>query len=175
MVGGEFRLIPERAAVVKRMFDMACSGFGLSLIIKGLTADGVQPWGGGRGWNKAYLHQIISGRAALGEYQPKSHDAPAGPPVEGYYPAVIDEVTWGRAQAAVAQRKHRIGARGRVGRGSTNLFSGILWDAATAGRLQVEAQARGLAFSRTSGLLCSRWSRPPASALPVRALLGALD
>src|SRR5262249_53272163 len=43
--GGKLVLIPERAAVVKRIFSMAAGGYGMALIVKRLTADGVPTFG----------------------------------------------------------------------------------------------------------------------------------
>jgi DNA invertase Pin-like site-specific DNA recombinase len=139
--GGEFRVIPRRAAVVRRIFDMACTGYGLSLIVKHLTTNKVEPWGRGGSWSKAYVHKILTGRAVLGEYQPRKHALPEGAPVPNYYPVVIDEDTWQRAQGALAARKNQAG---RVGDKVTSLFTGLLWDARTKSRMLIGHQARGV-------------------------------
>lgn len=43
--GGSLELVPGRAAVVRRIFEMAADGCGHSLIVKRLTAEAVPPFG----------------------------------------------------------------------------------------------------------------------------------
>jgi DNA invertase Pin-like site-specific DNA recombinase len=149
--GGKLVADPARVAVVRRMFDLAVKGWGLWLIVKQLTADGVPPWGVKRhkkgtedkylpAWSKAYVYKILTGRAVLGEYQPLKNGKPDGPPILDYYPVVIDEGTWHQAQAALAQRRDR---PGRAGQKTMSLFSGLLWDARSGGRMLVSWQTRG--------------------------------
>jgi DNA invertase Pin-like site-specific DNA recombinase len=143
--GGEFRVIPERARLVKKLFELACNGYGFSLLVKYLTAEQVPPWGWGQRWSKTYLHKIITGRAVLGEYQPRKGGKKDGAAIPGYYPAVVEESTWHRAQEALAQRKD---CPGRVGRKVASLFSGLLWDAQTHSRLRIALQTRGSGKNR---------------------------
>jgi DNA invertase Pin-like site-specific DNA recombinase len=137
MKGGTFRIIPERVRVVKLVFTLACSGYGLSLIVKRLTGDGIKPWGRGKLWSKAYVHKIISRRAVVGEYQPLKNGKPDGEPIVNYYPTVIDEDTWLKAQAALSSRKDK---QGRVGKKVASLFSGLLWDGRTQSKLLITWQ-----------------------------------
>jgi DNA invertase Pin-like site-specific DNA recombinase len=152
---GKLVLVPERARVVRLIFDLTTKGYGQSLIVKKLTEDNVPCFGRASGWSKAYLHKIITGRAVLGEYQPfktKKTDGPKvkepdGPPVANYYPAVIDQGTWDRAQIALESRKKKTG---RVGHRVASLFTGLLWDAATQTRLGIAWQGTGRKQYRTS-------------------------
>jgi hypothetical protein len=154
--GGELRPIPQRVAVVKRIFALACSGYGLGLIVKQLTNDGVAPMGGKRRrskdgkdytpeWSKAYVRKILTGRAVLGEYQPRKGTEPEGPPIPDYYPVVVDEETWHRAQGALASRKDK---PGRIGAKTVSLFAGLLWDASTTSRMLIAWQTRGSGKNR---------------------------
>ena len=139
--GGKLRPISDRARVVRRMFDLAIKGYGLSLIVKDLTQSDVPVWGSSAtGWSKAYIHKIIAGRVVLGEYQPISRGKPDGEPLADYYPAVVDESTWLRAQAALQRRK---GKPGPMGEKVATLFGGLLHDAATGERLRIAMQTRG--------------------------------
>jgi DNA invertase Pin-like site-specific DNA recombinase len=140
MRGGAFRLVPDRAEVVRRIFDLACNGYGLFLIVKRLKADKVKPWGAGD-WSKTYLRNILTGRAALGVYQPKKDGKPEGDPVPHYYPAVpgVTEEVWKAAQNALASRK---GKQGRVGEKVANLFGGLLYDARSRGKMLVMWQTK---------------------------------
>ena len=64
--GGKLALIPERARVVRRIFNLTLQGYGLSLVVRELARDKVPVWGRSKtGWSKAYLHKIISGRVVL--------------------------------------------------------------------------------------------------------------
>jgi DNA invertase Pin-like site-specific DNA recombinase len=129
--------VPGRVAVVRRMFDLATSGVGLSLIVKELTGK-VAPWGRG-GWSKAYVHKVIAGKAVLGLHQPMKNGKPDGAPF-AYYPAVIDEGLWHRAQAALSRRRDRPGP---VGVKVAYLFAGLLFDAQTRSRMLISHQTRG--------------------------------
>jgi DNA invertase Pin-like site-specific DNA recombinase len=140
------RVIPERVAVVRRIFDLAAHrGYGLARIVATFNAEGVPFFeqGGKRklpGWSKAYLHNILTGRTVLGEYQPLRAGKPDGPPLPDYYPRVIDDATWHRAQAALQRRKE---SRGRTGKKVASLFTGLLWDALTRSRMLIGWQTRG--------------------------------
>ena len=81
-------------------------------------------------WNEVYLRYILNSRQVLGEFQPnmmndENQREITGEPIQGYFPVIIDEDTWLRANAASANR--------RVERGPTteyvNLFTGIVWHA----------------------------------------------
>jgi DNA invertase Pin-like site-specific DNA recombinase len=142
---GNLRLIPERVAVVKRIFDLAAhQGYGIFAIVGLLTAEGVANFDGcrnkGKTWSKAYVRKLLTGRTVLGEYQPLKDGQPDGPPLADYYPAIIDEATWHQAQAAIARRKQH---PGRTGEKVASLFTGLLWDATTGGRMLIAWQNRG--------------------------------
>lgn len=138
--GGKLALIPDRAAIVRRIFGLAVGGYGLSLIVRELTRDKIPTWGRGVTWSKAYVHKIITGRVVLGEYQPIRAGKPDGDPIPDYFPAAVDETTWIQAQAALARRKDKPGP---VGEKVATLFGGMLRDAATRDRLLIAWQTRG--------------------------------
>ncbi len=138
---GKLMLVPERARLVRRMFELAIRGYGLSLIVRELTTAGVACWGRGGSWSKTYIHKIMAGRVVLGEYQPIKDGKPDGDPVADYYPAVVDEDTWLQAQAALARRKNKPGP---VGKQVAALFSGLIRDARTQDRMFVAWQTRGV-------------------------------
>jgi DNA invertase Pin-like site-specific DNA recombinase len=146
--GGKLALIPDRAKIVNRIFDLALQGYGLSLIVKELTRDKVPTWGGGKCWSKFYVHRILSGRAAMGEFQPISHGKPDGDAIVGYFPPVIDESVWHQAKAALARRKSK---GGPVGERVATLFSGLIRDAETGDRMIISWQmkhAKGKLYRR---------------------------
>jgi DNA invertase Pin-like site-specific DNA recombinase len=140
MVGGEYRLIPERARVVKRIFALAIKGYGIRRIVQQLTAEGHQPWGGATEWSKSYVFKILTNRAVLGERQYLKGDKPEGDPIPGYFPAVIDQATWDRAQGALASRA---GKPGRVGHKVASLFTHLCKDALTRSPLRITWESHG--------------------------------
>src|SRR5262245_43001148 len=139
--GGAFRVIPGRAATLRQIFTLSARGYGLFNLVKHLTDTGVPTWGRGQGWTQAYLHKILSGRAVLGEYQPRDrHGQPDGAPIPGYFPAVIDPDLWESARLA------RIGRRrqpGRTGARVASLFTGLIRDARTRTTMVVSWQDSG--------------------------------
>jgi hypothetical protein len=128
--GGKLCLIPSRAALVKRIFQMAAGGYGNALIVKRLTAEKVpafggceedaeghrraragQPFGSGH-WTRTYVAIILKDRRALGEFQPRKRDgSPDGEPIRDYLPSVVTEQEWLAARAGAAQRRKVTGDR----------------------------------------------------------------
>jgi DNA invertase Pin-like site-specific DNA recombinase len=124
----------NRVAVVKRIFSLCIEGRGCIAIARLLNKEGVEPFGG-RAWAESAIHRILRKRAVLGEYQPKQRAAKGGreavgKAIQSYYPAVIDAQTFWRAQGIVDGRK-RLNIRGREGKGTPNLLTGMAWDAKT--------------------------------------------
>ena len=73
---------------------------------------------------------ILRDRRAVGEFQPKGKGRLAdGPPIKGYFPAVVSEEEFYAARAAIAAHKQ---VQGRIGNKVANLFSGLLYDARPA-------------------------------------------
>lgn len=137
--GGRLRLVPDRAATVRRIFDLAGTGHGLYAILKRLEAEKVPPFGrwevkpgrrrsafSGK-WSVSYLHTILSDRRAAGEFQPMAGGRPDGDPIPGYFPRVVSDTAFERARAGAKERYKR---PGRVG-GHVNVFQGLLQDART--------------------------------------------
>jgi Recombinase len=122
-----FIFIPERAEVVRRIFEASISGLGGYTIAKQLNTKKVPPFGPSSKWDQSTIHNLLRNRATIGEHQPKQYrnrkEFPVGDPVPGYYPPVIDEGVFQAAQ--VARQKNLASGRGRKGRLITNLFAGI--------------------------------------------------
>jgi DNA invertase Pin-like site-specific DNA recombinase len=128
---GCWRVLEDRAAVVRRIFRLCIDGHGLHVIAQNLNAEDVPPMGRGREWNYSYVGLILRNRAVLGEGQPHVRNGdgkrtPTGPAVPGYYPAVVSEAEFYQAAAALDSRKNQRGPRGKHVR---NLFTGLLRDA----------------------------------------------
>ncbi len=104
-VRGRLELIPDRAAVVRRIFALAAAGYGRGMIVHRLEQEGVPPFGRER-WHRAYIGRILSERRAVGELQPRRGLRPDGDPVPGYFPAVVTEEEWLAARAGAAARRN---------------------------------------------------------------------
>jgi DNA invertase Pin-like site-specific DNA recombinase len=132
----DFRIKDECAAIVRRIFDLAIEGMGVYSIVRLLNREGVPTIGTSKHkrWVQSYVHRIIRSPAAVGVYQPHKQEGKSfvvdGPPIPGYFPAIISEAQWDQAQRALDQRGNGRGA-GRKGMAETNLFGDSLRDAMT--------------------------------------------
>jgi hypothetical protein len=120
IVNGEVRPIPERAAAMKRIFRLSAEGKGHTGILTALIKEGIKAFGerrvnpersrsqfSGR-WTRPYIANILNDRRAVGEFQPRKIDGtPDGPPLPGYYPAVISEQDYLLARAGQEERMGR--------------------------------------------------------------------
>jgi DNA invertase Pin-like site-specific DNA recombinase len=131
VVNGKFALIPERAEVIRRIFNMVLDGHGGNQIIRILNGEGIPSQDGKSCWDVSYIGRLLRDRKILGEYQPKTRGEgwkreKTGQPVPNYYPRVIEDEIWYRVQAMVNGRKK---LSGRKGKSVANLFSGLLHEA----------------------------------------------
>lgn len=131
--------IPKRVATVKRVFRLAADGNGANSIAKQFNERGVAPIGRASCWHKSYIMKILKNRAVLGEFQPHTSQAgparkPLGEPIPNYYPPIINETLWAKAQTALAQRVRERGPRGKK---ISNLFTGLLRDARDGGPMTI--------------------------------------
>lgn len=115
----QFKVRDDRAAVVRRVFQMAIEGYGRAATAKALTDDGIPLFKPDRktkglayGWGTSSVDKILNNKAVLGIYQPYSVQVttdgkrqPSGDPIPDYYPQIIDESTFYRAQAAINARR----------------------------------------------------------------------
>lgn len=103
---GEIVLIPERAAIVERIFRETLDGKGQNLIAADLNREGVKPWGRAKYWQRSYIAKILSNEAVIGNFTPHTLDYVDGKktrtpqePVEAYYPPAISEDLWADVRA----------------------------------------------------------------------------
>ncbi|MCI0555667.1 MAG: recombinase family protein, partial [Anaerolineae bacterium] len=132
LVDSKFVLIPERAALVRRIFKLSKGGMGNALIAKQLNSEETDTWGDGihqlrkaRGWHSSYVFKILNNRAVIGEMTPhKMEQGKRVPqePISGYYPRVITDEVFALTQAAISARR---GKGGEVSSGG-NLFTHLV-------------------------------------------------
>lgn len=127
------RLIPQRAKLVQRMFQLAGSGQSINAITRQFNEEKIKPFGGARVWHASYIRAILSSPAVYGEFQPHREDPtkrtrtriPDGPPIENYYPAAIDKKTFAKVQKVLAEPRY---ARRMPSSGKTairNILAGL--------------------------------------------------
>lgn len=101
--------IPDRVAVVRRIFEMTLEGVGQHKIAETFNREGMAPWGSGkrRGvqWHATYIAKILGNEAVLGTLTPHRIEHEAGrkrrvplEPIAGYYPAIISPEAWAEVQ-----------------------------------------------------------------------------
>lgn len=123
----QYEIIQDKAKVIKSIFEDTAAGIGSFVITKRLNEQKVSGIGRSKSWQRSYVAKILTNRAVLGEYQPcrivSGKRVPTGDPIKNYFPAIVPEDLFYRAQQGRSDR--RINARGRKGKYLTNLFSGI--------------------------------------------------
>jgi len=117
---GRYEPIPERKALVNRIFNLSADGYGHSSITSMLNREGIKPFrregkdtrdNKRSSWGVTSIARLLGNRAVLGEYQPWSvagsleTRTKVGAPVPGYYPAIVELDLFNRVQDAIAGRK----------------------------------------------------------------------
>lgn len=123
----EFKVIPERMSIIRLIYKLTINGYGRTRIIKKLNAQNVRVFGRGAGWHESYISKILHNRAVLGEFQPHhmvdDKRVACGEPVSGYFPKIISESDFHKAQEAMKLRVLRPGPKGAK---VSNLFTNIV-------------------------------------------------
>jgi DNA invertase Pin-like site-specific DNA recombinase len=94
-----WEVVEERAAVVRRVFAMAAQGIGQHAITTALNADGVPPFGRGKGfWHRSAVAKLLANPAVAGTFVPHTLEHEGNKrlrqpqkPVEGYFPRIVEE------------------------------------------------------------------------------------
>src|SRR5712671_5571209 len=104
-----YEFVADRVAVVRDIFECTVAGMGSYAIVQSFIKRGIKPFEGSNGWHQSYIAKIINSRAVIGEFQfHKLVDGkriPEGELKLGYFPAIVDEELFYRAQRARAQRR----------------------------------------------------------------------
>jgi DNA invertase Pin-like site-specific DNA recombinase len=141
----EFEAIPERVAVIRRIFDETVSGIGAFTIACRLNDDKVPTFGKSKTWQPSSVNKIVASSAVIGEFQ--LHEGasgtriPYGPPIKGYFPSVISDDLFYAAQASRLSRR-KVGG-GRKGKYVSNLFAKIVYCSYCGSRMLFEDKGGG--------------------------------
>jgi DNA invertase Pin-like site-specific DNA recombinase len=125
-----FELIPDRVAIVRRLFKDRLGGKGVYRLTRELIEQKIPVWGtrkkAGYTWHKSYVTKILANRAVVGEFQPGRMESGkrivAGDPVIGYFPSIVSDDVFERVQLL---RKNDTGRQGRIGDKVPNLFTHV--------------------------------------------------
>jgi DNA invertase Pin-like site-specific DNA recombinase len=152
--GQSYDPIPKRLKVLTEIFDMATQQIGTSMIARILNERKIDPFSvklegkpragrQARGWHAASIRDLLTSRAVLGEHQPYHRvghsKVPAGEPLIGFYPQVIDPGLFARAQAG---RRKANTHKGRKGTAYSNLLNGLGFCARCGGPMRISHGAR---------------------------------
>jgi DNA invertase Pin-like site-specific DNA recombinase len=157
-----FHVIQERVDLVHRIFTDTAEGIGAYTLTRMLNEAGISSLGGGS-WHESSMNKLLTNRAVLGEFQPhRTMDGTRvadGEPIVGYFPRIVSDELFYRAQAARVERRTK--GTGRKGEGVANLFSGLLKCAYCQSRMIFERKAYNYltCYSAKRGLGCigKRW------------------
>lgn len=131
-----FKVIPDRARVVKKIFALTLKGVGVNKIAEDFNAKGLETWGKGKKkaerWHVSYVQKILANPAVIGdlvdhvrEYDKtanKYRRTPTGKTHKGYYPRIISPADFAKVQAQTKKNPGR--GRPRGGKIS-NLLAGL--------------------------------------------------
>ena len=165
---GEFVVLEEAAAVVRRVFELARAGLGYHKIAQTLNADGVlspaarsykknQKYEGNpRTWATSSIGHLLHNEAVIGnlvmeEATTTKLEAAVPSRLNDYYPQIIDD------ELFYAIQGKRQAPKGKASALKTNLFTGLLFCAYCQGPMQVDTNTKNQ--YRRSRIICQRKRR----------------
>lgn len=108
--GSGWDLKPGMAESIRRVFELSINGVGSVAIARMANAEGWVAPAKAQRWNTTLPNKLLRNRAVLGEYEPKemkgSKRVSTGEVWTDYYPRVVDEAMFLKAQAAAHNRLH---------------------------------------------------------------------
>jgi DNA invertase Pin-like site-specific DNA recombinase len=123
-----FDVLEDRVESIRKVFAARIGGFGVVSIVNRANKEKWPVPGSGDSWHTSLVGRVLHNRALLGEYQPyqlgdEGKRVKVGEMVPNYYPVVLDETTFLRAQAA-GDRKGAFPGRRDIG--MRNWLQGML-------------------------------------------------
>lgn len=108
---GQFVPLPDRAAVVKRIYALTLEGAGQHKIAETFNREGMETWGRGQHWQRSYIAKVLANPAVIGTLTPHFMEHVGSrksrkplEPVLNYYPSVISPETFADVQALQASQ-----------------------------------------------------------------------
>jgi DNA invertase Pin-like site-specific DNA recombinase len=162
-------LNPERATVVREVYRLTAEGHGIVAIQGRLNAKyrGVRA----RYISRTHIHDMLTSRAVLGEFQPskmvmvngRQVRMPEGDPIPGYFPAVVSQELYYKAQASRRTRQRTGGPNTKY----VNLLAGKLY-AADGSRMIIQSKRQRVYVS--SDAVNAAPGAVPFRSIPVRCM-----
>ncbi|MCF4129017.1 recombinase family protein [Methylobacterium sp. SyP6R] len=155
----------ERSRVIERIFSLALAGMGSYRIALNLNQESVATFGGSAAWQSSYVSKILRNEAVVGTWQPMrlvdGKEVPAGDPIEGHFPNVIDKADFLKVQREILPKN----APGPKGKHFTNLFTGrCRCDLCGSSMTLISSQKKGK--QKFGYLVCSKKARLKACDAP---------
>ena len=120
----EYEVIPDRAEIIREIFQFKLQGHG-SRSISRILNETDKFWNPG-GWKKSYVEKILRYQSVYGAYQPYTRQrhkrVPLGDPIPGYYPEIVSEDVFLRVQDIFHKNHRKGGQNGAV----NNLFTHLV-------------------------------------------------
>ncbi len=102
---GKWLEIPERVAVVKRIFELSMKErLGRCEIAVRLCRDKEPYWGKGTGWTASGVKEVLTASSVTGRLDPRKSAHPGAEAKEDYYPRLISDETYLEAQRVMTAR-----------------------------------------------------------------------
>lgn len=127
-----FRVIEERASVVRWVFEMTLAGKGQHAIAEALNREGVPTFGRAAHWHRSYVKKLLSSLAVTGVMVPHQTEFLTGKkvrkpmePIPGYYPPVVEEEVFQRVQAQGIGAKAPLARQAAGGHQVNSLLAGL--------------------------------------------------
>jgi DNA invertase Pin-like site-specific DNA recombinase len=147
----KFKINKERAAVIRQIFEWSAKGLGIYTITKRLNQTKTPTFGLAKCWVRSSVAKILLSRAVLGEYQPKKYIGeakrkyiPDGKVIKSYYPRIISDDLFDRAEAQRSRRLNHLHPIG--GRRGKSIFSGLIKCAYCGGSVYRQDKGNGYAY-----------------------------
>lgn len=167
-----FDFVPGAAETIRLIFDWKLQGLSQRAMESRLNAEaGWSPpprkledrkaQRSGNGWRTSYIKKILRNRAVIGEYQPHRRvdgkREPYGPPIEDYYPSVIEPKVFHAVQQLLAANN---GKGGRTGK-KRNILTHIIKCGYCGGPMRFTDKGKPewrylVCDNATRGVSCSR-------------------
>ena len=165
-----FTIVGEKRAIIQRIFTDYDRGKSTSTIVKELNDEKVpRPYDNVPEWHVSTVADYLQSRNLIGEFQPcqlrDGKKVPFGPPIENYYPPIIDRELFFRVNAKLAAKRK---VRGRKCEGLVNIFRGMLHCPYCGGKMMLNRQIHARCVSDNFicdhahhyGKTCLRYSWP---------------
>lgn len=124
-----WELVPEHAATVMEIFELAAKGVGATVIARRFNAEkrAVPSRRKSKGWYPSRVSKLLRSKSVIGEYQAFIMDGtkmtPVGPPMPNHYPAAVSQELFWKVQSLLTQRAPK---GRRTDGGYRNFLAGML-------------------------------------------------